>query len=162
MEKYAGVKFRTRIEKGSVGGVSGFLGLDRALAKYLKPEANEGNMSMRAADGFLIKRSGARMTSLTGKDVVLVKNVENNVVHAVGGTPSSESILHHEVYRKRKDAGVILHFHNDSLLEELDWETVGPFPYGSRGLADAVAKAAGKTDRIKIAGHGFVLIAKGR
>lgn len=160
MEEYAGVKFGTRIEGGSVGNVSAFLELDKALGEYLKPEENEGNMSMRTADGFLIKRAGVKMTLLRSEDVVLVKKIEKNIVHAVGGTPSSESIMHDEIYRKRKDAGIILHFHDDKLLGKTGWRKIGHFPYGSMELAEAVADAAGKTDRIEIEGHGFVVIAK--
>ncbi len=162
MEEYTGVKFGTRIEKGSVGDVSAYLELDKALGEFLKPEENEGNMSMRTGDGFLIKRAGAKMTSLSKEDVVLVRKIEEGIVYAVGGTPSSESIMHHEIYRKRKDANIILHFHDDRLLGKTGWETVGPFPYGSMELANAVGEAAGKTDRVEIEGHGFAVIAKNR
>ena len=162
MEEYAGVKFETVLLEGDIGDVSGFLEIDKLLGKYLHPEKNEGNMSLRVEDGFLVKRAGAGMTKLTEKDVVLVKKIENGKVYAVGGTPSSESVMHYSIYNRRKDAGIILHFHDDELMKKLDWETVGPFPYGSRELADAVGNASSKNDRIKIAGHGLVVIAKNK
>lgn len=158
MEKYTGVKFETVLEEGTVGDVSEFLEIDKMLGKYIHPEKNEGNMSMRTVDGFLIKRAGAGMTGLSENDVVLVKKIENGRVYAVGGTPSSESIMHYNIYNKKKDAGIILHFHDDELMEKLSWETVGLFPYGSRELADAVGNAS--ENKIKIAGHGLVIIAK--
>lgn len=160
MEEYTGVKFRTVIEEGAVGDVSEFLKIDKLLGKYLHPEENEGNMSLRVDGGFLIKIAGAGMTKLTEKDVVLVKKIESGKVYAVGGTPSSESIMHYSIYNKRKDAGAILHFHDDELMQKIDWEAVGPFPYGSKELADAVADASEKNDKIKIAGHGLVIIAR--
>lgn len=160
MEEYTGVKFETILEEGKIGDVSEFLELDKMLGRYLNPKENEGNMSLRIGTGFLIKKTGKRMTSLAENDVVFVKRIEGRRVYAVGGTPSSESIMHYEIYKKRKDAGIVLHFHDDSLLGKLEWKTVGPFSYGSRKLAEAVAGASEITDKIKIERHGFVVIAK--
>lgn len=162
MEEYTGVKFETVIEEGKLGDVSEFLELDKLLGKYLNPGKNEGNMSLRIGAGFLIKKAGSRMTSLAENDVVYVRKVENGTVYAVGGTPSSESIMHYEIYEKRKDAEIILHFHDNSLLEKAEWKTVGPFAYGSIELAKAVGAASEITDKIKIEMHGFVIIAKSR
>jgi ribulose-5-phosphate 4-epimerase/fuculose-1-phosphate aldolase len=162
LEEYAGVKFKTVIEKGDIGDVSEYLRMDRALEKYITPSGNEGNMSLRVKKGFLIKKAGTRMTSLTGNDVVLVKKVENGKVYAVGGIPSSESIMHYEIYKRRKEINIVLHFHDEELLKELKWKSVGPLPYGSRELADAVAESLSDTDRIKIEEHGFVVVAENR
>ncbi len=162
MEEYTGVKFETIIEKGNVDDVSEFLGIDRMLGEYLNPEGNEGNMSIRVEGGFLIKKAGTRMTSLTENDIVLVKKIEAGKVYAVGGTPSSESIMHYKIYKRRKNANIVLHFHDDGLLGKLDWKSVGPFPYGSGELADAVADASENTDRIEIEEHGFVIIAENK
>ncbi len=159
MEEYTGVKFKTVIEEGSPGDVSGFLETDRMLGEYISPEGNEGNISIRTADGFLIKKAGARMTSLAENDVVLVKKIENGKVYAVGGTPSSESVMHYEVYRRRKDINIILHFHHELSVE---WKSVGPFPYGSRELADAVADAMKDTDKVEIKEHGYVVAAENK
>jgi len=162
LERYIGVKFKTRIEKGKIRNVSEFLKVDRTLARYINPKENEGNMSIRVRGGFLIKKSGARMTSLKKSDVVLVRKVKGNVVCAVGGIPSSESLMHYKIYKKRKDANLVLHFHDDLLLKKLDWPAVGPFPYGSKELANAVAKLSVKSNKIKIKGHGLVIIAGSR
>ncbi len=160
MEEYTGVKFETVVLEGKMGDVSEFLELDGKLGKYFNPEENEGNMSLRIGSGFLIKKAGARMTSLKEEDVVFVKRIERGRVYAIGGTPSSESMMHYEIYKMRRDAAAVLHFHDDRLLERADWSVVGPFPYGSRKLAEAVAAASEITDKIKIEGHGFVIIAK--
>ncbi len=162
MEEYTGVKFETVVDEGDAGDVSEFLEIDKLLGKYISPEENEGNMSMRVNDGFLVKKAGAGMTRLSENDVVLVKKIESGKVHAVGGTPSSESIMHYEIYKRRKDADIILHFHDDELMEKVRWEKVGPFPYGSMELAEAVGKTSENTDRIKIAGHGLIIIAKNK
>lgn len=160
MEEYTGVKFETVLLEGESGDVSEFLEIDGKLAEYFNPEENEGNMSIKVEGGFLIKKAGAMMTSLAENDIVLVKKIEDGKVYSVGGTPSSESVMHYKIYEKRKDAKIILHFHNDELIRKLDWETVGPFPYGSRKLADAVGNVSVHNDRIRIAGHGLVIIVK--
>ena len=157
MEEYAGVKFGAVVEEGEVGDVFGFLKLDMMIGEYISPKGNEGNMSLRVENGFLIKKTGMRMTSLAEKDVVLVKKIEGGKVYVVGGTLSSESVMHYMIYQKRKNAKIILHFHDDELLGKLDWESVGPFPYGSKELAEAVVDAS--ENRIKLEGHGFVIIA---
>ena len=158
MEEYTGVKFETVIEEGSIGNVSEFLEVDKMLEEYINPEGNEGNMSIRTVEGFLIKKAGTRMTSLAENDVVLVKRIEDKV-YAVGGTPSSESIMHYEIYKRRKEVNIVLHFHNELSVK---WKSVGPFPYGSRELADAVADAMKDTDKVEIKEHGYVIAAENK
>ncbi len=162
MEEYVGVKFETIVEEGETGDVSEFLELDRMLGKYLRPKGNEGNMSLRAGKGFLIKKTGTRMTSLDEDEVAFVKKVEDGKVYAVGGIPSSESIMHYEIYKRKKNAKIILHFHDDELLGKLNWRSIGPFSYGSKELAESVADALEHNDRIEIRGHGFVITARNK
>ena len=98
METYEGVKFRYRLVENELPAddVKRYLKLDARLREFLDPQENEGNMSMRLAEGFLIKRAGAKMTELTEKDVSLVVGVEEGEVVAAGAVPSSEAKMHHE------------------------------------------------------------------
>jgi L-fuculose-phosphate aldolase len=183
MEKYTGVKFEVRALPGHVEGAGGLLEADRLVARFVRTEGGDGNLSVRKGSGFLIKRTGAQMTKLREEDVVFVQKVDGGTVHAIGGTPSSESRMHHAIYRARNDANVILHFHDDKRLAEKSgagmpgvwcsgaflgsssamatrWTEIGPFPYGTAELADAAGTASLGSDLIKIRKHGFVVIAK--
>jgi hypothetical protein len=167
MEEYRGVKFEVKALPGPVEGAAALLEADRLMAQYLTVQGGEGNLSVRKGGGFLIKRTGARMTELRKEDVVFVKKVEGGTVHAAGGTPSSESRMHWEIYENRGDAKAILHFHDHRMLgAEPDaghiWTEIGPFPYGTAELADAAGAASLKSDFIKIRGHGFVIVARGK
>jgi L-fuculose-phosphate aldolase len=163
MEEYKGVKFRlVPLERALPrADVAAFLSLDRSLSAYIHPEKNEGNLSIRVEGGFLIKRTGAKLTTCTEKDVVLVVRAGRESVSAAGGTPSSESRMHGAVYRRRKDANAILHFHDDKLLSRPIGVAVGPFlRYGTEALATAVARACVRSDLVRILGHGLVIVGR--
>jgi ribulose-5-phosphate 4-epimerase/fuculose-1-phosphate aldolase len=162
MEEYEGVKFRiVSVERvPPKDAVAAFLRLDKSLAAFIHPQKNEGNLSIRVEGGFLIKRTGAKLTTCVARDAILVLGVEGDEVRAAGGVPSSESRMHWEIYRRRQDAGAILHFHDDALLASAPGPEVGPFHYGTPELADAVGLAAGDSDIIKIRNHGLVIVAK--
>lgn len=159
MEEYKGVKFTAVLSEGMFDCAE-MLGIDRKLSEFIKTTGNEGNFSIRKNEGFLIKRAGAKMTTLTEADIVYVEKVDGNTVYAIGKTPSSESLMHHAVYQTRKDVNVIFHFHdNDLLKKKTDFE-VGPFDYGSPELAKSVSEILLKGDFVKVKEHGFVLVGK--
>lgn len=160
MEEYEGVKFRLKKleQKLPEGAVRKFLELDSKLTGFLKPGQNEGNMSMRHWNGFLIKRAGARMGSLGKDDVSCVLRVDSEVVYT-GAEPSSEARMHAGIYEKAPDAGVILHFHDDERLASYEGPSIGPYEYGTLELANAAAGKA-KEKEFMIKEHGFVIIAK--
>jgi len=163
LEKYIGVKFHVKtIEKEiEQQAIDGFLGIDRMIGEHIDPKANEGNLSMRYNGGFLIKRTGTRLAHLHEEDVVFVEGIQDSTVFSTG-MPSSESIMHYEIYASRNDVEIILHFHDEELLKK-EFETeVGPFPYGTRELADAMSEAVLKSDIVKIKEHGFVILAKNK
>ena len=161
MEEYKGVKFRVVEEPGEINAADAFafVALDNSLRQFLHPEKNEGNLSIRVRDGFLIKCTGAKLTECNPRDVVLVTRSIGEDVHAIGGKPSSESMMHSEIYHKRKDANIILHFHSDKLLAKPVGPEIGPFPYGTSELAKAAGKAIEGNDIIRIKGHGLVIVA---
>ncbi len=161
MEKYLGVKFQI-IEnnyKISKKDVLQFLDLDKKLGTLLAPESNEGNMSIRIKNGFLIKKSGARMTVLNSDDVVFVRSIVDGCIYCLGGTPSSETRMHHLIYESHKDINMILHFHSNDLLGILNVPRTGPFPYGSCELASAINICLMRQEIVEIIDHGFVIVA---
>lgn len=161
-EEYVGVKFPYKLIEGEISedDVRKYLKIDEKLGEILSPLENEGNMSMKIKEGFLIKRAGARMTELKDKDVSLVLEMKADVVIATGAVPSSETRLHDEIYKSAPEARVILHFHNDKLLESFEGPSIGPFPYGTVELAKAAGEAAKSNEMFMIKEHGFILTAK--
>ena len=163
MERYIGVKFNVKtVEKEIAEQVlHEFLSIDKMIGEHIDPKANEGNLSMRYNGGFLIKRTGTRLAHLKAEDIVFVEKVEDTKVFSTG-MPSSESIMHYEIYATRSDVGIILHFHDEELLKKEFESEIGPFPYGTKELAVAASDAALNHDIIKIREHGFVILAKNK
>jgi hypothetical protein len=161
MEEYEGPKFvLTRTDRTLPEvAVKRYLELDARLREFLDPKENEGNMSMRLDEGFLVKRAGARMTELGDADVSWVLEAEEKVV-AAGAEPSSEARMHHEIYKANPGAMIILHFHDDERLGTYEGPSIGPFPYGTLELAKASGEIAKTESMFMIKGHGFVMIAK--
>jgi len=160
LEEYEGVKFKLVIGNGTVPKIyiEEYLKLDKELSKFMQPNENDGNMSMKTGDGFLIKRAGEQMTMLGQEDVISVRKIDGDLVYAIGGEPSSEAMMHNEIYRNSKDTNIILHFHDDKLLKKIKGENVKEFPYGTQELAIAVGKAATKKSKvILMKGHGLVI-----
>lgn len=164
MEEYEGVKFKSIEIYGEVLEKGRLLEVDKLLSKFLKTKGNEGNLSVRFEKGFLIKRAGSQMTKLKEEDVIFVKEIKEGKVYASGGVPSSEAGMHYEIYKNRKDVKIILHFHDDRLLERKNkgYIEIEPCPYGTEELANAVAEAAKKSEVIKIKKHGFVIVARSK
>ncbi len=161
MEEYQGVKFKLKKieQKLPESAVRKFLALDSRLSDFLSPEQNEGNMSMKHWNGFLIKKSGARMSALGEDDVSCVLRADQEVVYS-GAVPSSEARMHARIYEKLPDANIILHFHDDEKLADYDGPSIGPYDYGTSELAQAAAQMASQKQEFMIKEHGFVIIAK--
>lgn len=160
MEEYEGVRFRLREIDAEIpsDAVGRFLEVDSGLRRFLSPKQNEGNMSMRFEEGFLIKRTGARMGSLAVEDISWVRSAGEEVAFS-GPVPSSESRMHARIYEACPDANVILHFHDEEKLKSYPGPSIGPLGYGTMELADAAGKRAIREKEFMIKGHGFVIIA---
>lgn len=160
MEKYNGIKFKVVYVSGVEPSPSPLLKLDKDISKFIKTKENEGNLSIRAGEGILISAAGSKLTKL--KDAIYVKNVVRNRVFVFRGIPSSETIMHWKIYKKRKDVNIIFHFHDDKLLLKDFENEVEHYDYGTLELAEEVGKASEKGDIIKLRKHGFVVLAKNR
>lgn len=164
MEKYEGIKFRAIKVPGGIPGTcaSRLLSIDAALKGLLFPSANEGNVSILCGNGFLIKGTGSRLTLLKKEDLSHVLSIDEGDFSLAysGAIPSSESFMHHLIYRS-VPASAILHFHADARLSrKLPWPSVPRLPYGSRELAMEVSSKAKSSKIILMEGHGFLIWAE--
>lgn len=71
----------------------------------------DGNTSIRLdPQHILITKSGALLGFLTEEDCIVIDN-NGNVFDNTKGKPSSETIMHTEIYRERTDVRAIIHAH---------------------------------------------------
>jgi len=68
-----------------------------------------GNISLRTNDGILITPSGIPFYELTSSDIITVDY--NGNVKKGAHKPSSEALMHIEIYKTRKDINAIIHVH---------------------------------------------------
>lgn len=140
-----------------------------------------GNVSLRLrseTDGEIlvaITPTGVPYPELAPEDIVVV-DLDVNPVDG-DGIPSSETLLHTEIYRQRADAGAILHTHSvfasvlavrgldiPPIIDEALISIGGPvqvsdyaFP-GSQELADNVCAALDQRNAALIRNHGAVCV----
>ncbi len=132
---------------------------------------SEGNLSVRCGEHFLITPS-SRIKKFLKQDEFAVVELSGRVI---SGRPSSEYLLHREVYVRREDAGAVVHAHPPCVLAlqlkgfdfkefplpeaELFLGTVKVvewFPPGTKELAEAVAEAALEAKVLILERHGTV------
>ncbi|AAT43932.1 class II aldolase/adducin family protein [Picrophilus oshimae] len=80
-----------------------------------------GNISMRAHDGnIVITPSGKNYKKLSKEDLI-VTDINGNIISGKY-KPSSERLMHYEIYKKRKDVNAIVHTHAvySSVLSVID------------------------------------------
>lgn len=70
--------------------------------------ATSGNISVKTDDGIFITASGTALGFLQPNEIVLI-DFDGNVL--AGGRPSSEKMLHVEIYKQRPDVKAIIHTH---------------------------------------------------
>ena len=130
-----------------------------------------GNLSFRAkkgSDGFIITASGLKLkNNLKNSSFFYVTNVDMNKKEVSGygaRPPSSESLLHFAIYRKRKDVAAIFHGHCTELLKTASGRgipvTSKKEPYGTPALVKSVLKILGGPARttVRSGGHKFVIM----
>jgi len=133
-----------------------------------------GNISVRYGDKILITRTGSNFGGLEPEDIVLIdfdgKLLEGDF------KPSSEKLLHSEIYKIREDINAIIHVHspalsafataNLALSEPYMAENVYYFgdiplaPYGCPSTFALVEKTAPyfkNRNAVLMANHGFLI-----
>jgi len=123
-----------------------------------------GNLSFRSEDGFVITASGLKdKEDLEDICFVYVKayDEQDNTFFVEGQTkPSSESIMHHLIYKACGNVNAVFHGHNDTIIshaEELKLPvTEKEYESGTVELAKEVLKVLGDHKLIVLRNHGFV------
>ena len=123
-----------------------------------------GNLSFRSKEGFVITASGLKdKEDLEDVCFVYVKayNEQDNTFFVEGQTkPSSESIMHHLIYKACMDVKAVFHGHKDTIIahaKELELPvTEKEYESGTVELAKEVLKVLGDNKLIVLRNHGFV------
>ena len=124
-----------------------------------------GNLSFRSKKGFIITASGLKnKENLTEDCFVYVKDYDEktNTFYVEGKKkPSSESIMHHLIYKKcEEDINAVFHGHNDVIVKNADelklHLTEKEYESGTIELAKEVLKVLGENKVIVLKNHGFV------
>ncbi len=137
---------------------------------------SEGNVSLRKGDGFLITPGGLRKDRVEPSHIALV-SLEGKIMC---GKPSSEYLLHLEIYRKRPDVNAVVHAHPPFVLSLASAEIplkypvlaeavflLGPVPIlefslpSSMDLAAKAGEASRRHDALILENHGAVTLAPG-
>ncbi len=122
-----------------------------------------GNLSYRTENNkFIITASALELKDkLSAKDFVLVEkiDIESFTLFCRGiKVPSSESILHYEIYNKRKDVNAIFHGHCEAILKNSRKYicTSHEEEYGSKALVDRVIEVLDNNSFVIMKNHGFI------
>lgn len=138
---------------------------------------SSGNLSVRFEDGWLMTPTGSTFRDLDPMKISLLDSKGNLLS---GDPPTKESFLHMAIYRKRHQAGAVVHLHSThsvavSCLAEIDPENILPpitpyhvmkvgelplipyFPPGDLSLAKAVEEKAINHRGVMLANHGPVV-----
>ena len=132
---------------------------------------SHGNLSFRLGPGenkFIITVSAIRLKNkMTRRCFFKVTGVDikKNSVSGMGvRRPSSESLLHDAIYKKRKDVNAVFHGHCADILK---WaprlgipETCAEEPYGTPALAESVCRILDGHEFLIIKNHGFISLGK--
>ncbi|MBR1617226.1 class II aldolase/adducin family protein [bacterium] len=145
----------------------------RLYAKNMCPSTS-GNISVKTKQGILISASGVCLNDMTPNDIILTDMSANPLEK--GKKPSSECIMHSEIYFKRDDINAIIHVHcpvigafavagvemDKPILPDfvLKYGKVPVVPYycpSTIELAQAVGEYFDKYDAVLLKNHGVVV-----
>lgn len=141
---------------------------------------SSGNMSVRFGEGWLMTPTGSTFGDLAPERISLLDKDGNFIG---GDPPTKESFLHMAVYKKRPEAGAVVHLHSIhsvavSCLAGLNPDDILPpitayyimkigklplipyFPPGDLELAEAVEEKMEKHRAVMLANHGPVVAGK--
>lgn len=145
----------------------------RLYQRGMSPSTS-GNISIKVDNNIMISASGVCLNDMDQNDIVLI-DYDGNVK---SGTkkPSSEKIMHSEIYTRRDDINAIIHCHcpmitafavagvsiKKPILPDfaLYWDEIPLIPYycpSSIDLAVAVGKCFEKNNVALLKNHGIVL-----
>lgn len=127
-----------------------------------------GNLSFRSKKGFIITASGLKSKeNLSNESFVQVKSFdeESNTFFVEGKKrPSSESIMHHLIYKTCEEIDAVFHGHNDLIVANVKKlglvVTEKEYESGTAELANEVLKVLGEDKLVVLKNHGFVSVGK--
>ena len=172
MDGYVGVKFRAiQCSEEVPPETSGFYTLFKRICDRLKVHdmtpANAGNLSIRYRDGLIITASGSNLGNFEENELIFVKKcrVEDELVLYHGPIkPSSESIMHWLIYKKRPEAAAVIHAHDEFatcselLVGEIE-ESNREEPYGSVEIANMAIEMFSRAEKIFVLkNHGYIAV----
>lgn len=160
------------IEENFIQERNNLVELGLKLQKKSLVQGTWGNLSVRVCgDLMLCTPSGISYDKLRAEDMVLVNILTDKSLmtreSSEGVKATSESVLHTEIYRRRKDVNAIIHTHSkyacvfaaaekgfpDGKINVSDYA-----PAGSRQLANNVADALDDSEGAIMAHHGMVAV----
>lgn len=136
--------------------------------------AKSGNVSLKTKDGILISASGVCLNDMSSDDIVLI-DYDGNVKQG-DKKPSSEKIMHSEIYTRIDEINAIIHCHDPLITAfavagktiskpilpdfALFYDEIPLIPYycpSSIELAQAVADSFEKCPVALLKNHGVIL-----
>ncbi len=135
-------------------------------------KANWGNLSIRVPRGFIITPSGMNYEDITAEDIVTI-GLEGEILEG-SRKPSSEYLLHLEIYKNFKNINAVMHTHSTyasafavcredipPIIEDMVQIAGGSIRVaeyalpGTVELAQKVVKAMGDRNACLLANHGL-------
>ncbi len=181
MKEYQGTKFKTILEKKEIKfseQIKKLISWGKILSKHnfiphykneKEPErkSSGGNLSFRFQSGFVITASYSDIENLRIQDFVFVQDADlrEKIVYATGlRNPSSESMMHHAIYKVRNDVNAIFHGHFNELLQnyaQIGLVSTKKFAdYGTIELVNSILEVLEQNDFLILKKHGFISLGK--
>jgi len=181
VEEYQGTKFKTILEKKEIKfskQIKKLISWGKILSKHnfiphykneKEPErkSSGGNLSYRFRSGFIITASYSDIENLRIQDFVFVQDadLQKKTVYATGlRNPSSESMMHHAIYKARNDVNAIFHGHFNKLLQnyaQIGLVSTKKFAdYGTIELVNSILEVLEQNDFMILKKHGFISLGK--
>jgi len=181
VEKYQGTKFKTILEIEEIDfstEIKKLIFWGKTLSKHnfiphykneKEPErkSSGGNLSFRFQSGFVITASYSDIENLRIQDFVFVQDadLQKKIVYATGlRNPSSESMMHHAIYKARNDVNAIFHGHFNKLLQnyaQIGLVSTKKFAdYGTIELVNSILEVLEQNDFLILKKHGFISLGK--
>jgi L-fuculose-phosphate aldolase len=169
MEDYVGVKFKPKLTHKGIrhNSTKEIITAGKKLDAEGMVFVNAGNISAKIKNAFIITAAGSELNSLDSNDFAKVTacDLKHRVVIAEGKKdPSSESIMHHLIYKTHPNVTAVVHVHSGAFLNESKIMNSGFLStntfieYGTLELAYNVVKNLGKENFIIIKGHGAIAL----
>ncbi len=181
MKNYQGTKFKTILKKEEIKyseKIKKLTSWGKILSKHdfiphyknknePKIKSSGGNLSFRYKSGFIITASYSDIENLRMVDFVFVKNTDlrKKIIYATGlRNPSSETMIHHAIYKTRNNINVIFHGHFNELLQ--NYKKIGLIStkkfanYGTIDLVNSILEVLDQNNFIILEKHGFISLGK--